>query len=167
VASLKKINKILHKKFGQQVAARVEGGRLVLSGELESWRDVVHAGKIAAHENPYFYFVNEVLCTGEKPQPIRKPRIEDSKLEWEEPDVLIIGGGIIGCAIARELSRYKLNILLVEKEHDLAMHASGRNNGIINSGAPHINSTLKTRFARLGNNMFDKTCLDLGVTFER
>ncbi|MCL2249738.1 MAG: FAD-dependent oxidoreductase [Oscillospiraceae bacterium] len=167
MASLKKINKILHKKFGEQVAAREEGGRLVLSGELESWRDVVLAGKIAAHENPYFYFVNEILCTGEKPMPIRKPRIEDGKLEWEEPDVLIIGGGIIGCAIARELSRYKLNILLVEKEHDLAMHASGRNNGIINSGVPHINSTLKTRFAKLGNDMFDKTCSDLGVTFER
>jgi len=167
MANLNNLNKTLYKKFGDQVAAREDGGRLVLYGELESWRDVVHAGKIAANENPYFYLVNEIRCTGDKAMPVRQPRIEDGALEWEEPDVLIIGGGIVGCAIARELSRYRLNILLVEKEHDLAMQASGRNNGIINSGAFLKKNSAKHRYNKLGNQMFDKLCAELGVQFER
>ncbi|MCL2221814.1 MAG: FAD-dependent oxidoreductase [Oscillospiraceae bacterium] len=167
MANLNNLNKTLYKKFGDQVAAREDSGRLVLYGKLESWRDVVRAGKIAANENPYFYLVNEIICTGDKAMPVRQPRIEDGALEWEEPDVLIIGGGIIGCAIARELSRYRLSILLVEKEHDLAMQASGRNNGIINSGVLLKKNSVKHRYNKLGNQMFDRICAELGVQFER
>jgi len=167
MANLNNLNKSLYKRFGDKVAAREDGGRLVLYGELESWRDVVYAGKIAANGNPYFYLVNEIKCTGDKAMPTRKPRIEDGAIEWEEPDVLIIGGGIVGCAIARELSRYRLSVLLVEKEHDLAMQASGRNNGIINSGAFLKKNSVKHRYNKLGNQMFDRLCSDLGVEFER
>jgi len=46
-------------------------------------------------------------------------------------DVVIIGGGVIGTAIARELSRYSLNIILIEKEDDVAMGTSKGNSGII------------------------------------
>ncbi|MDO4573202.1 MAG: FAD-dependent oxidoreductase, partial [Clostridia bacterium] len=46
--------------------------------------------------------------------------------------MLIVGGGVIGCAIARELCRRRLDVLLVDKEHDVALHASGRNDGMIN-----------------------------------
>ncbi len=42
-------------------------------------------------------------------------------------DVLIVGGGAVGCAIARELARYRLSIALVEKEADVAAGTSGRN----------------------------------------
>ena len=44
-------------------------------------------------------------------------------------DVLIVGGGAVGCAIARELARYRLSIALVEKEADVAAGTSGRNSG--------------------------------------
>ena len=100
--------------FDGQVAAREEGCYLILSGELERWSDIVHAGKLAVDKTPYFGLVNNIECTGEKGSTLRKPRIEDGTLEWEEPDVLIIGGGVIGCSIARELSKYKLSIMLVE-----------------------------------------------------
>jgi len=88
-------------------------------------------------------------------------------LEWEEPDVLIIGGGVIGCAIARELSKYKLNILLVEKEHDLAMQTSGRNDGTVHSGYDLKKGTLRHKYNMLGNPMFDTVCNELGVDFKR
>jgi len=153
--------------FDGQVAAHVDGGCLVLSGELERWSDIVVAGKTAIEKSPYFGFVNDVECTGEKAMPVRKPRVEDSALEWEEPDVLIIGGGVVGCAIARELSKYKLSILLVEKEHDLAIQASGRNLGVVQSGNGLNKGSQKYRFTRQGNAMYESLCGDLGVDFTR
>ena len=164
---LGKLNKQLDKKFDGRVEAHEEDDFIVLTGELERWNDIVAAGLIATVGNPYDNVVNEILCTGEKPLPVRKPRIEDSHLEWEEPDVLIIGGGVIGCAIARELSRYKLDILLIDKEHDLAMQASGHCNGIVHPGAGLKNTPLKQWYCRTGNKMYDKLCKELGVPFKR
>ena len=167
MAFLRNLNKKLKKMFNDQVVAHVEGGCLVLTGQLARWNDVVHAGKTAVDKSPYFGFVNDVVCVEEKPMSTRKTRIEDSALEWEEPDVLIIGGGIIGCAIARELSKYKLSVLLVEKEHDLAMQASGRNTGVIQSGVGVHKSSKRHLLARRGNQMYENLCEELGVDFRR
>ena len=167
MAVLRKLNKKLDKMFDGQVAAHEDSGCLVLSGELERWVDVVLAGMTAVRKHPYIGLLNDIVCTGEAPTPVRKPRIEDSALEWEEIDVLIIGGGIIGCAIARELSRYKLEVLLVEKEHDVAMQASGRNSGVINSGVDLKRGTLRHRYNKLGNQMIDSICGELSVSFTR
>jgi len=167
MAALRKLNKKLAKMFDGQVAAREESGCTVLSGKLERWSDIVLAGMTAVKYNPYTYLVSEILCTGETVLPTRKPRFEDSALEWEEPDVLIIGGGVIGCAIARELSRYSLSVLLVEKEHDLAMQTSGRNDGMVHSGVDLKKGSLKYKYNKLGNQMFGDVCAQLGVNFER
>jgi len=164
---LGKLNKKLDKTFAGQIEAYEEDDCLVLSGELERWSDIVSAGMLATYENPFDRVVNEIICTGEKPLAVRKPRIEDSHLEWEEPDVLIIGGGVIGCAIARELSRFKLDILLIDKENDLAMQASGRSSGIVHSGVGIKKGTLKHWYCKTGNQMFDKLCKELGVPFKR
>jgi glycerol-3-phosphate dehydrogenase len=122
---------------------------------------------IAAERNPFFGLVNNIECKGEKPMPARSPRIEDNALEWEEPDVLIIGGGVTGCAIARELSKYSLSILLIEKEHDVAMQMSGRCLGVVQSGVGLKKSSLRYKFTRLGNAMFPNLCEELGVNFKR
>jgi len=166
-AFLRQLNRKLKKKFEGQIEAHEEGNCLYLTGELPHWNDVVYAGLLAAHNNPYVGLVNDIVCTGESAMPMRKPRIEDSAVEFEEPDVLIIGGGVIGCAIARELSRYKLDVLLVEKEHDVATHASGRNDGMIHSGIDLKKGTKKFWYNKLGNPMFDELCADLGVEFKR
>ena len=167
MAFLRSLNKKLQKMYNGQVAAQKEGGCLVLSGQLARWKDVVNAGKIAVEKNPFSGFVNNVECVNEKPMPVRKSRVEDSALEWEEPDVLIIGGGIIGCAIARELSRYKLEVLLVEKEHDLAMQASGRNTGVVHTGVGLKKNSRKHQFVRRGNELFESLCKELDVPFVR
>jgi len=164
---IRSLNKKLKKMFNDQVAAHEEGGCLVLSGQLARWNDVVHAGMVAIEKSPFSCFVNDIECVNEKPMPVRKTRIEDSALEWEEPDVLIIGGGIIGCAIARELSRYKLSVLLVEKEHDVAMQASGRNAGIVYSGLGIKKGSNRHLFARRGNQMYENLCEELEVDFVR
>ena len=50
-------------------------------------------------------------------------------------DVVIIGGGVVGSAIARELSRYKLRIAVLEKESDVCTQTSGRNTGMLTPGS--------------------------------
>jgi len=164
---IKNLNKKLNKALHGQVTAEEDGGCLVLSGALERWSDVILACKTAAQSNPYYSLINDIECVGDKPMPIKKPKVDDSALEWEEPDVLIIGGGVIGCAIARELSRYKLSILLVEKENDLAMHASGRNQGIIRSGVGLKKGTMRHKFCRLGNAELPNVCSELEVDYRR
>lgn len=82
-------------------------------------------------------------------------------------DVVIIGGGVIGTSIARELSRYSLNIILIEKEDDVAMGTSKGNSGIIHAGYNADFKTLKGRLNIKSNPLFDKLCQDLKVHFKR
>jgi len=82
-------------------------------------------------------------------------------------DILIIGGGVIGASIARELSRYILNIILIEKEDDVAMGTSKGNSGIIHAGYNADFKTLKGRLNIKSNPRFDKLCQDLKVRFKR
>ena len=49
-------------------------------------------------------------------------------------DVLVIGGGIVGSAVARELSRYRLRIGVLEKNLDVCNETSGRNSGVVHGG---------------------------------
>lgn len=78
-------------------------------------------------------------------------------------DVLIIGGGVVGNAIARELSRYKLDVAVVEKELDVSMGASSRNSGVLHSGIHYKPGTLRARVNVRGNEMMKGLCKELKV----
>ena len=52
-------------------------------------------------------------------------------METVKSDVLIIGGGVIGCSIARELSRYQCKTILLEKEEDVCSGTSKANSAIV------------------------------------
>ena len=97
--------------------------------------------------------------------PMRIPELKDESLEGERPDVLIIGGGISGVTIARELVRWKLKVLLVEKESDLALHASGRNDGEVHPGIDLGKGSLKQHYVVKGNEYMEKVCKELNVPF--
>jgi glycerol-3-phosphate dehydrogenase len=71
-------------------------------------------------------------------------------------DVVIIGAGVIGCAIARELSRYQVNIAVLEKENDVSCGASKANSGIVHGGFDAKAGTRKGYFSRRGNRMYAK-----------
>ena len=68
-------------------------------------------------------------------------------------DFLVLGGGIIGLAVARELRRRfsDQQITLVEKESAVGQHASGRNSGVLHAGFYYSADSLKARFCRDGN----------------
>ena len=66
-------------------------------------------------------------------------------------DVLILGAGVVGNAIARELSRYRLSVGVLEKELDVGMGTSSRNSGVLQSGIHYKPGTLRARLNVQGN----------------
>lgn len=82
-------------------------------------------------------------------------------------DVAVIGAGIIGTSVARELSKYALKTALIEKGNDVAVGTTKANSGIIHAGYDAEPGTNKAKFNALGNPMFDKLCSDLAVSFKR
>ena len=76
--------------------------------------------------------------------------------------VAIVGGGVIGSAIAWELSKYDVDVVVFEKESDAASGASKANSGVIHSGINSAPSSLKARFCVEGNQMFQSLANELG-----
>jgi L-2-hydroxyglutarate oxidase LhgO len=75
-------------------------------------------------------------------------------------DFLIIGGGIIGISIARELKRRHphATILLIEKEEGYGLHASGRNSGVLHAGFYYTADSFKAKFTQTGNQRLTEYC---------
>lgn len=84
-------------------------------------------------------------------------------------DFLIIGAGIIGLAMARELkSRLPAaDILVIDKEADVAYHGSGRNSGVLHAGFYYSADSLKARFTRDGNRMMTEYVKDRGLAINQ
>lgn len=82
-------------------------------------------------------------------------------------DVLIIGGGAVGCAIARELSRYKLRIAVLEKEADVAAGTSGRNSAVVHAGFNNRPGSLMAKYCVEGNEGFEALCAELDVPYQK
>jgi len=82
-------------------------------------------------------------------------------------DVAVIGAGLLGCFAARELSRYKLNIALIEAREDVCTGLSRANTAIVYSGYDTAPDTLKTEMCLRANEGFDALCNELGVRFSR
>ena len=82
-------------------------------------------------------------------------------------DVLIIGAGVSGALIARNLSKFDLKVALLDKENDVGNLTSNANSAIIHSGYDPVPGTNKAKFNVLGNKMFDQLCEELDVEFQR
>ena len=92
---------------------------------------------------------------------------QGSSIMSEKFNVLIIGCGVIGAAIARELSRFKIKVAVLEKEADVSFGTSKANSGIIHGGFHAAPGSNKAKFVVPGNRMFDKLCEELEFPFER
>ena len=82
-------------------------------------------------------------------------------------DVSIIGAGITGMSIARELSKYDLKVCVLEKEIDIAMGTTKANSAIVHAGFDAKPGTLKAKLNAPGNSMFDQLSKDLDFHFRR
>lgn len=81
-------------------------------------------------------------------------------------DIIIVGAGVNGCFIARTLAKYKLNILVIEKESDVGDGTSAANSAIVHSGYDPHTGTLKAELNVLGNKMYPEICKELDVSFK-
>lgn len=82
-------------------------------------------------------------------------------------DITIIGAGVVGCAIARELSRYNLDVLVIDKNEDVAEGVSKGNSGIIHSGYNERKGTLKAKLNIEGNKLIEDLAKELQFPFKR
>ncbi len=82
-------------------------------------------------------------------------------------DVVIIGGGVIGCAIARELSRYQLSLCVVEREEDVCCGTSKANSAIVHAGFDAEPGSKKALFNVQGSQMMEQLCRDLDISYDR
>lgn len=82
-------------------------------------------------------------------------------------DVVIIGAGVSGCAVARELSRYNAKVCVVEKNEDVCTGTSKANSGIVHAGFDAAAGTLMAKLNVEGNAMMDKLSKDLDFPFKR
>ena len=82
-------------------------------------------------------------------------------------DVAIIGAGVIGASIFRELTKYDLKVALIEKENDVAMGTTKANSAIVHAGYDPKVGTLMAKYNVKGNEMFEELCKELSVPFKR
>ncbi|MBP5342616.1 NAD(P)/FAD-dependent oxidoreductase [bacterium] len=82
-------------------------------------------------------------------------------------DCIIIGSGIIGSSIARELSKYKGNFLVLEKENDVSCGTTKANSGIVHAGFDAKVGTLKAKFNVKGAKMFEKLASELEFPYKK
>ena len=84
-----------------------------------------------------------------------------------QTDILIIGAGGVGCAIARELARYQLKITVLEKECDVAAGTSGRNSAVVHAGFNNKPGSLMASLCVEGNEGFEALARDLGIPYKK
>lgn len=164
---LKKLNRKLAEEFNGKVIAIEDESSRILSGELEKWDDIIRACQMAVDIKSGLHVVNDIKFTGGIIPKMRVPKISDNTLDEKQVDVLVIGGGISGTSILRELTKWNLKLLLVDKESDIAMQATGRNDGEVHPGVDLPKGLLKQHYVIKGNEMYEDICKELNVPFKR
>ena len=169
---IEKLQKELAGKYHiSDLKLRVDERRILfMEGECQSWVELVSAGQKAAKTKGIKNVVNDMTVKGlEIPKKDYTPYIEaGNKIGViDDVDVVIIGAGISGCGIARELAKYPLNIRVVEMGDDVANGATKANNGNIHPGHAAKPGTLKAKLNVEGNRMYTKWAEDLGFRLER
>ncbi|MDR2446988.1 MAG: NAD(P)/FAD-dependent oxidoreductase [Treponema sp.] len=82
-------------------------------------------------------------------------------------DVIIIGGGVCGCSLLYELSRYKIKTLLLEKENDVADGTSKSNSAIVHAGYDPAPGAKMARYNVEGNTLIERLCADLDIMYKK
>ena len=111
--NLARIRKAVN-KIAPSVTVEEWRGCVRLTGECDDWATIYKCGK-AAVDKRSLGVINDVKLKGFHEEP-KKPTLKDGAIDGQKPDVLVIGGGIAGCAVLRELSRLDLDVLLVERQ---------------------------------------------------
>ncbi len=167
---LHKIHKKLDTK-GMDIHLKIDENKIAhLKGKTNNWEEVVEVGLLVGKNRRIKNVVNDLI-----PKDVEIIKMDKSNLInqgknigiIDEVDILIVGGGVIGCGIARELSKFNLNICLVEKEEDISEGTTKANNGMIHPGNAAMPFTLKAKLNVKGNAMYSDWAKELNFTFKR
>jgi len=158
--NFKKLKKSIN-KLNSTIKVTEEKECIVLEGEVDNWDMVVKCGNLAVDKKHYRGVVNNIKLKNFQQPKMRVSSIKDDKYHNKKVDVLIIGGGIVGTAILRELTKFNLKCLLVEKEDDVGTAQSSRNDGMIHAGIDLKNTSLKWKYNMRGNKLYDQLAKDL------
>ena len=166
------INEKVKDKFPElNIEIRInERNIATVSGECETWEQLIDVGHFVAEDAKIKNVVSEMTVKGLTitPQDYASMAKEGRKKGIiQKTDVVIIGAGVIGCGIARELSKYDFHCIVVDKENDVSVGASKANNGNIHPGHAVKKGTLKHKLNILGNRMYDEWAKDLQFEFQR
>ncbi|MTI94785.1 MAG: NAD(P)/FAD-dependent oxidoreductase [Firmicutes bacterium] len=158
---LARVRKSLIAKGFRQLEVRENRGALVLEGIVDSWQQYIAAGYTVVGYG-FRGVVNNLSVKGLTPAPMTLPTLQDQVLTGEAVDVAIVGGGIIGCAVARELMRWNLSVAVLEKEDDVAKHTSSRNNGMVHPAMAVKLGSKKHHYNLRGNRAYKQVAAELG-----
>lgn len=162
-----KIRKRLDKAGYKDIAVSEKLGGVLLTGELGDYEDILNCGRLAVDKKHSRGVINDIKLKGYTPKPMRVPKFSDKKYDGLHPDALIVGGGIVGSAIARELTKYDLSVMLCEKEYDLAVGQSSRNDGMIHAGIDLKPDSIKVKYNMRGNKLYDTLSKELNVPIKK
>ncbi len=156
---------------GYQIEVFVSADKIVtLTGEVDDWQQVVDCGHLVAKIKGVRNIVNDMTAKGIViPKRDRSMEIQQAMESGNETacDILVIGAGIAGCAIARELAKYQVKTIVVEKNSDVAEEATKANNGNIHPGVLAKPGTLKAELNLKGNEMYTQLAEDLHFELKR
>lgn len=163
-----------YKRKGYDLTYEVRDGIVFLYGRVRSYEEWVEVGLKVGRIKGVEGVVNKIEWEGLRLEEARR-REERRRRIYEENvgrvagafDVVIIGGGVVGAAIARELSKYQLNVALLEKAPDVATGATKANNGMIHAGVEPPRGTLKRRLNVRGCRMYEEWARELRFKFKR
>ncbi len=160
-----RLERKLRKKVDDSIRCSRIQNSIRLEGHVSQWDDVVKAGYIAA-KAPFREVVND-LFFNDNSQNIQTNhgacKLYDVEKNDLSCDLLIVGAGIIGASIARELSKYKLDILLIDKAYDVGVHTSSRNDGMIHPGIAAPMNSLKGKLNIRSIALYKTVSDELGV----
>lgn len=143
---------------------------IYLRGEVDIWQDVVDLGHIAASIKGVKGVVNKIRAKNVKAEKKDNKALisaAEKKGEIDQADLVIVGAGVIGSGIARELGKYDLKIIVVEKNSDISEGTSKANNGMIHAGYDSKPGTLKAEMNVKGNAMYSSWAEELDFSFKR
>jgi len=159
----RKISRYLKKQGHSSIQIYITQGIVSLQGAVNSYEEYIEIGSFIGTLDQVHGIVNNLKYPGRT----RKKRIKSIvNSDIGTADIVIIGAGVIGSAIARELSKYQYSIIVVEKEADVCCGASKANNALVHTGIGEPIGSLKQRLCAQGHKMFKELAKDLQVPYQ-
>ncbi len=156
---------LIEESTGESVEVSASGGIVTLAGTFSSLDKAIDAGHMAAEQQGVRQVVSDIDYPGAIAY--QAPRKVSDELSGRQFDVVVIGGGVIGVALARELARFNLSIAVIERHDDLGMDQTFHSCAMVHPAVTAEHGTLKWEMNYKSNAMWDDLARELDFGFKR